>query len=124
MGECRGEGGENLSTHEPEEYLEKSRDTHWCVMFEHVQDVPPADAMTWKDGALPLADPEAFPLPMGVTKSGRIQRPSSADLTLMEGLLRVFALLKRADVRAGRLAREVATFDGAREIALEAELRM
>lgn len=110
---------------DPEDYWMNASGTHWSVMFEPADESPRADTQFWKDHALPLAEHDAFPVPMGVsTTSGRIQRPSPVNLTLMEGLLRVFATLKRADVKSGRFTREVATFDGPVTFTLDAAMKM
>ncbi|CAG1007666.1 hypothetical protein PHYC_03462 [Phycisphaerales bacterium] len=102
------------------EYLQNADGAHWCVMFNKVGEIPPGDASLWVEHAMPLGAADAYPMPMGVTHSGSIKRPSAANLTLMEGLLRAFVPLTRAEVKAGGFTREVATFDGVRRFTLEA----
>ena len=108
----------------PADYFENTDGTHWCVTFDRADNIPPADALLWKDHKLALSGPNAFPLPMGVTKAGRIQRPTPANLTLMEGLLRAFASLKRTEAKADVFTREVTTFDGPQTFTLTAMMKM
>ena len=109
---------------DPADYFANSVGTHWSVMFDPTEDAPRADVHFWQEHALPLAEPDAFPIPMGVTHTHRVQRPTPANLTLMEGLLRAFAPLTRAEIKTGRFAREFITFEGPRTLTLEAVMKM
>lgn len=110
---------------DPGDYLAHSAGTHWSVMFDSLDAFPAADADFWVKNSLPVADPNAYPMPMGFAlASGRVRRPSPSNLTLMEGLLRAFAGLTKSEIRAGGFVRTVQTFEGSRSLSLMSALPM
>lgn len=109
---------------DPSDYWNTADGIHWSVTFDSTEDAPRADLLFWQEHGLPLAEPDAFPIPLGVTHTHRVHRPSPENLTLMESLLRAFAPLDRVEIKAGRFTREVVTFNGPRTITLEAVMKM
>ncbi len=60
----------------------------------------------------------AIPLPVGVTATGRVLRPTLAQIVLMEALLRGFAATDASELRRDPLRFAVQTCDGARKLTL------
>ncbi|MBX3367609.1 MAG: hypothetical protein KF912_09905 [Phycisphaeraceae bacterium] len=112
-----------MESEDPRAYFESMNMTHWSVGFEYRDDAPLSDLWLWEEEQLPLAGDDAFPLPMGITRTGRVSRPTPDTLALMEGLLRVFAGASRRDLCGDLIARTVKTFDGDVCFYLQAALR-
>lgn len=112
-----------MAAADPANFVANHTGTLWGATFDHVDQVPPADAALWNEHQIPLANADAFPFPIGMANTGRIKRPNPAILTMMEGLFRAFATLQRKDVSAGHFSRDVATFEGPRTLTLDAALK-
>jgi len=108
---------------DPMVYFADADMTHWSVGFECREDAPPADVALWVSEQLALASDEAFPLPMGITPAGRASRPTPEMLTLMEGLLRVFASVGKREFDRDTITMTVPTFGGDVGYVLHAALR-
>jgi len=98
----------------------RPRGTVWSMTYESLVTMPQTDAFLFLNEQLPMAHPEALPVPMGVTEAGRVMRPNREQLVLMEALLRGFAGINRKAVRGKKpvLTFRVPTFDGEMELTL------
>jgi hypothetical protein len=102
----------------------RPRGTLWSVMFDHVHGAPTADQELWQREQLPLANEEAFPIPIGFTESNRAMRPRADQLALMESLLRSFATITRDDAAKDELTFETMSYDGPVTLTLRCGARL
>jgi tetratricopeptide (TPR) repeat protein len=89
-----------------------------AVTFGGIDQLPFADVDAWQDHALPVAGPQAYPLPADVNRDGSMHRPDSRELTHAEGLLRALADTTEDEFDAGTWQKRVQTFDGPIELTL------
>lgn len=112
-----------MNSEEPAAYFGELNATQWYLGFEYAQDAPPMDAALWEHERLALAGDDAFPVPVGITPSGRVSRPTPETLTLMEGVMRVFAVATKKEVQGGAIHRSVPTLTGEVGFVLQAVMR-
>lgn len=109
---------------DPGELFGTLRRTLWSVGFEERESIPEADVLLWDEHSLAVAaDDEGvgvYPMAMGVSAKGKVVRPTAADLTVMEGVLRACAGMTEEDIERAELEAEVSTFEGVRRLRLEA----
>jgi len=92
----------------------------WTVTFDLPENPVPPDFAAWQEHGLPLADEDAFPLALRLDpRQGGTRPPTPAELTYLEGLLRVIARTDDADLDSGRWTRTVPTHDGPAGYTLE-----
>jgi tetratricopeptide (TPR) repeat protein len=87
------------------------------VTFGAIDELPFGDADAWQDHALPVAAPQAYPLPADLKRDGSIRRPDVRALTFSEALLRALAETTEDDLDAGTWRKRVQTIDGPIELA-------
>ncbi len=88
------------------------------VTFGAIDELPLADADAWQDHALPVAAPNAYPLPADLSRDGSMRRPDAHALTFSEALLRAFAETTEDDLDVGTWRKRVQTFEGPIELTL------
>jgi tetratricopeptide (TPR) repeat protein len=88
------------------------------VTFGALDELPLADADAWQDHALPVAGPDAYPLPADMKRDGSMRRPDARALTYSEALLRALAETTEDELDAGAWQKRVQTFDGPIELTL------
>jgi hypothetical protein len=88
------------------------------VAFDGPEDLSARDAELWHERALPVAGPRAYPLVMKFGGDTHYQRPSTQELTFLEGLLWALAATSEAEIDSGRWSKEVTTHDGQTEYTL------
>jgi tetratricopeptide (TPR) repeat protein len=92
----------------------------WMVTFDLPENPAPPDLAAWQEHGLPIAADDAFPLALRLDpRQGGTRPPTPAELTTLEGLLRVIARANAADLDGGRWTRTVPTHDGPVSFTLE-----
>lgn len=86
--------------------------------FDHRDDLPPDDAPLWDKHEFPLAARNAYPCVLKRRSGGSMNRPTAKELTFLEALLRAFTSTTEDDVDSGRWTKNVATFDGPKQVSL------
>jgi tetratricopeptide (TPR) repeat protein len=86
------------------------------VTFGAVDQLPFADVDAWLDHALPVAAPDAYPLPADMKRGGSMRRPDAGALTFCEALLRALAETTADELDAGTWRKRVQTFEGPIEL--------
>ncbi len=95
----------------------------WTLYLTDITDLPFRDGQLWQEHQLPVAGPDAYPLPAHIRPGApKITRPSPETLTFMEGLLRALARTQEAQVDTGQWSVPVETFDGPAEYRLRLPL--
>jgi hypothetical protein len=102
----------------PMEYLRTNNLTQWSVMFEPRAEIPLKDAELWSVHKFSARGERGYPLPLGVTSTGRLVRPTPAQLNYLELVLRAATKLTDADRRKGSRAFIIPTHDGTLELTL------
>lgn len=92
--------------------------TLWSVTFEPGSRLPAPDVKLWESVMLPLASPEAYPVPSGISPRKTPLRPTPVILTEMELVLRALTRLTKADVECGEASGEFKIFGGTRRLRL------
>lgn len=82
------------------------------VSFDPLDALSAADAKLWSEHDLPVAGPQAYPSVTKYRRRSSDGRPTTRELTFLEGLLRAIAGSTEAEVDTGRWEKSVATFDG------------
>lgn len=113
-----------LEADDPEAYFAKAGETHWSVGYGPREEIPLSDVFLWMKERLVVAAEDAYPFPHGITRTGRISRPNPESLTLMEGLLRLFAETPKREFRGDLIWRKVETSDGDVWFHLQAVVRL
>lgn len=93
---------------------------YWSIMFNAADETPKADVFWWQKHRLPLAEPDCYPVAVGMKSGPEVIRPTAEGLTFFESLLRVFAELTEDEVTTGKIVREVSVFGGPRTMTLTA----
>ncbi len=83
------------------------------VTFEALNDLPIDDAALWIEHQLPAAGERAYPIVLKHLVPGKTKRPSSQELTFLEGLFRSLAAASEEEIDSGRFRKEITTHDGA-----------
>jgi hypothetical protein len=96
-------------------------DIRLSIHFHKESHAPADDVLLWKHHGLALAAADAYPTAVGrLGRHEKLSRPSGADLTTMESILRCFAAASAKEIQAGLITHKVETFDGPRTITLRA----
>jgi tetratricopeptide (TPR) repeat protein len=82
------------------------------VTFGPLDELPFADADAWEQHALPVADPQAYPLAADMRDDGSMSRPGAAALSYFEAVLRALAVVTEDELDEGRWQRRVEAYDG------------
>ena len=82
------------------------------VTYGPIDELPFADVDAWEEHGLPVAGPRAYPMASRMRSGGTMTRPSTAELTFMEALLRTLAATPEDELDTGRWQHEVDTYDG------------
>ncbi|HSN87730.1 MAG TPA: tetratricopeptide repeat protein, partial [Thermoanaerobaculia bacterium] len=83
----------------------------WSLLFVPAERIPLDDLELWTRHRLPLARPGVYPF-LFYPRVEEIERPDPWQLSLFEGLLRLFAGLTQEEVDRGEVEREVEIADG------------
>lgn len=83
----------------------------WSLLFVPAERIPLDDLELWTRHRLPLGRPGVYPF-LFYPRVEEIERPDPWQLSLFEGLLRLFAGLTEEEVDRGEVEREVETADG------------
>lgn len=92
--------------------------TLWSVWFEPQYRLPALDLKLWDSAMLPVASPEAYPVPIGISPRRKPLRPTPVILTEMELVLRAMAAITAADLERGEFEGEFDVFGGRRPLRL------
>jgi hypothetical protein len=76
--------------------------TYWAVMFSRADQIPMSDLEIWEHLDLAVADPEAYPCPIGYTPAGNPVRPPVKLLRQMTAVLGALADSTEAQIDSGR----------------------
>ena len=82
------------------------------VTFGQIDELPFADVDAWEAHRLPVAGPDAYPLFARMRADGDMSRPTPAELTFGEALLRALARVTEDELDSGRWQVEIDSFDG------------
>jgi len=88
------------------------------ITFGSIDEIPFADGDAWEAHDLPVASPRAYPLFSRMRMGGEMTRPTAAELTFGEALLRALARVTENELDAGRWESRVETFGGAMTLLL------
>ncbi len=92
---------------------------YWGISFDRPHDMPTVEHDLWIDLDLPLAAPDAYPIPMALGPGKRIRRPDARQLAYFEGLLRALAEATDDDLDSGRWRVTVETASGPMSFSFE-----
>lgn len=90
----------------------------WSMIFDPIVTLPIHDADLWEDQHLPMTGEHACPMAYYHGARGQTKRPTPAQLTYLEGLLRAIARTSEQEMDSGRWSKTVETFDGTVEYQL------
>lgn len=92
------------------------------LTFGPIHELPFGDVDAWQDFALPVAGPDAYPLPALLKRGGTVTRPDARALTHAEALLRALVATTEDELDAGTWHKRVHTFDGPIDLTLSLPL--
>lgn len=84
----------------------------WGIQFVPPYEIPTVEHDLWEELRLPLASPDAYPLPIALGPETRILRPDARQLAYFEGILRALAESTDDELDSGRWERSVSTASG------------